>query len=176
MQKARAALLLYAHNRGAAETLGMTESDLNKKLRSWSNYSSKARDISMQINSSADVSNRWTGIENMSYIMRATVNQDELARMVKSVEGESSEYERNYIARTMLALDTHIDWSELSFKFVTHAEMNNGNPRGGVRGNYIDGKRLINVQHDAPNTVAHEMGHALDRAWGRKLGSNLGMT
>ena len=33
---ARAKVLMFAHNRGATATLGITDAELNKKLRSWS--------------------------------------------------------------------------------------------------------------------------------------------
>ena len=170
--KARAAILLYAHNKGAAETLGISDSELNKKLRSWGGYSAKARDISMRINSGVHSANRWTGIESVSWLNRATVSSDEVVRMVKAVEGNGNEHQNNYIARTMLSLDTHIDWSWLTVKFGSYSEVNasqNSNS-GRCNGYYRNDGRLIHVKYDAPNTVAHEMGHALDYQWGRDLG------
>ena len=169
--EARAKILLYAHNKGAAETLGITVSDLNKKLRSWSNYSSKAKDASIRINKDVEESNRWTGIENMSYISKATVSAEEVVRMVKAIEGKSDDFQNRYIARTMLALDTHIDWSWLTFKFDTVQGVNESMVGSGrANGYYRDSSRLIHCKKDAPNTVAHEMGHALDHQWGRDLG------
>ena len=168
--KARAAILLYAHNKGAAETLGITDSELNKKLRSWGGYSAKARDISMRINAGANSSNRWTGIESVSWLNKSTVSNDEVARMVQSVEGDADGFQTKYIARTMLALDTHIDWSWLKIKFDTYAGVNRDSTSGKCNGYYSNKDRLVHVKNDAPNTVAHEMGHALDYQWGRDLG------
>ena len=170
--KARAKILLYAHNKGAAETLGITESDLNKKLRSWSNYSSRAKNASVKINAGIEESNRWTGIENMSYINKTSVSANDVARMVKAIEGKSDDFQNKYIARTMLALDTHIDWSWLTFKFDTKQGVNESIVGGSGRANgyYRDSERLIHAIPNSPNTIAHEMGHALDHQLARDLG------
>ena len=164
--KARAEILLYAHNKGASETLGLTESELNKMLRQWGGYSATAREVSMRFNNNVAVSNRWTGIENSSWLNSVQVSEKELARLVKSIEGDSQGFERNYIARTMLALDTHIDWSNLKFVFTGVVDPN----RTSVRGTYDAGEKLVRASYHSPNTVAHEMGHALDNMWAMELG------
>lgn len=169
--KARAAILFFAHEKGAAEALGLTETELNKRLRQWSNYSARAKDASTRINEGAAVSNRWTGIENLSILSRQTVTADDIKSMVKSVEGNPSDYETQYIGRTMLSLDTHIDWSWLNFKFDTIRGVNqaqNGGTKSTVRGYFSDKQSLIHVVSDG-ETVAHEMGHALDSQWGREV-------
>ena len=174
INRARAEILLFAHNKGAAELLGVTQAELNKKLRSWSNYSATARNISERINAGVAEENRWTGIENSSYISKAKVTNEDIERLVASVEGDSKGYERKYIARVMLAADTHIDYSGLKFKFASSQQVNadnnsGGNSGGRVLGFYDDANRQIEVTHDKPNTVAHEMGHYIDAQWGREL-------
>ena len=184
INRARAEILLFAHNKGAAELLGVTQSELNKKLRSWSNYSATAKNISERINAGVAEENRWTGIENSSYISKARVSNEDIERLVASVEGDSKGYERKYIARVMLAADTHIDYSGLKFKFASSQQVNEdhsgGNSGGRVLGFYDDTNRQIEVTHDKPNTVAHEMGHYIDAQWGRELvgskGSHLFLT
>ena len=174
INRARAEILLFAHNKGAAELLGVTQAELNKKLRSWSNYSATAKNISERINAGVAEENRWTGIENSSYINKAKVTNEDIERLVASVEGDSKGYERKYIARVMLAADTHIDYSGLKFKFASSQQVNadnnsGGNSGGRVLGFYDDTNRQIEVTHDKPNTVAHEMGHYIDAQWGREL-------
>lgn len=164
--KARAEILLYAHNKGAAETLGLTEAEMNRLLRTWSGYRAAARDISRMLNSGIALSNRWSGIENCSWLNKAQVSENELARLVKSVSGDSKGFERNYIARTMLALDTHIDWSDINFVFTGVVDPN----RRSVRGTYSHRERTIRANYHSPDTVAHEMGHALDHKWANELG------
>ena len=172
VSNARAKILLFAHNKGASELLGMTQAELNKKLRVWSGYSAKARDISKRFNNGVAESNKWTGIENCSWLYKGTVTTKDLESLVKSVKGASSEYEKMYIARTMLALDTHIDWSWLSFEFDTYNNVNKGKTFSISKclGYYRNDGRKIVVSHDKPHTVAHEMGHALDYQWARDLG------
>jgi hypothetical protein len=150
--------------------LGVTQAELNKKLRSWSNYSATAKNISERINAGVAEENRWTGIENSSYISKARVSNEDIERLVASVEGDSKGYERKYIARVMLAADTHIDYSGLKIKFASQQQVIADHGRGDrVLGFYDDTNRLIEVSHDRPNTVAHEMGHYIDALWGRDL-------
>ena len=165
---ARAAILLFAHNKGAAEQLGITNAELNKLLRKWGNYSAGARDVSERINRDASLENRWTGIENSNWLSRHSVNLDELSRLVGNIEGDPSSTQRNYIARAMLALDTHIDYTGLNFKFMSTVDED----RSSVNGTYNNYDRTIRVKYNAPNTVAHEMGHFLDYLWGRDLGNS----
>ena len=175
---ARAKVLLFAHNSGASELLGLSQAELNKKLRSWSGYSAGAREASERLNRGVADSNKWTGIENCSWLYKNQVTTEELESLVKNVEGAASDYEKLYIARTMLALDTHIDWSWLSFEFDTFANVNKKQVGiGRCNGFYRNDERKIVVSHNKPHTVAHEMGHALDYQWGRDLGfSNSALT
>jgi len=163
VMQARADILMYAHNKGAAETLGVTPAELNKKLRSWSNYSAKAKEISQRINNGVADSNKWTGIENVSYVNQATVTKGDVERLVKEVKGSGSEWQYRYLARTMLGLDTHIDWSWLSIEFT-------GKSNGNCRGDYNNDR--IRIYSGGANTVAHEMGHGLDEHWAKDLGLN----
>ena len=169
VSSARAKILLFAHNKGASELLGLSQAELNKKLRSWSGYTNGAREISEKLNRGVADSNKWTGIENCSWLYKNEVTTEEIESLVKSIDGAADDYEKMYIARTMLALDTHIDWSWLSFKFDTYANVNK-NSIDKCNGYYLDKNKEIVVSHNKPNTVAHEMGHALDYQWGRDLG------
>lgn len=171
VSRARAKILLFAHNKGASELLGLSQAELNKKLRAWGGYPASAVEVSKRINNGVADSNRWSGIENCSWLNVSTITDEEIKSLVKSVEGESDSYENKYIARTMLALDTHIDWSWLSIEFDTNAGVNKKhNGSGRVNGFYRNDGRKIVVSHNMPNTVAHEMGHALDYQWARDLG------
>ena len=176
VSNARAKILLFAHNKGASELLGLSQAELNKKLRAWSNYSAKARDISKRFNNGVADSNKWTGIENCSWLYKSTIETKDLEKLVKDIKGAASDYEKMYVARTMLALDTHIDWSWLSFEFDTYNNVNKDKTFSMSKclGYYTNESKKIVVTHDKPNTVAHEMGHALDYQWARDLGYNYG--
>ena len=171
--QARADIIMFAHNRGAAEALGLTQSELNKKLYAWAGYSARAKEASMKINKDVALFNKWTGIENSNLLNRATVSQAELENLVNDVTGDSNGWQRNYIMRTMLALDTHIDYSGLNFEFVGTPKTTYGKS---VNGLYDNSKRKITAKHNAPHTVAHEMGHFIDYQWARDLGCTGALT
>ncbi|MBR5948216.1 MAG: hypothetical protein IKZ82_06155 [Clostridia bacterium] len=165
---ARAKLLFIAHDGNVAETLGISQSEFNKKLRAWSRYSKQALEVSRRINAGVPTSNRWTGIQNCSIINKMAVSDEDILQMVKDISGKSTEYKRQYIGRTMLALDTHIDWSNLSFEFKSGGFEN----KSSTRGMYSQNKISI-ANSGYANTVAHEMGHALDAIWGREVFSEV---
>ncbi len=167
VNQARADIIMFSHNRGAAEILGLTQSELNKKLITWARYTARAKEVSMRINEGASMFNRWTGIENSNLLNRATVSGSELDNLVNEVKGDSNGWQRSYIMRTILALDTHLDYSELNFEFV-------GNPKTivgkSVKGIYDNSKRKITVKYNSPHTVSHEIGHFVDCQWARDFG------
>ena len=163
--KARADFIINAHNNGYIESLGLTRAEVNKKLKSWANYTPKAMDLSNSLNEGVATQNRWTGIENSTILNTISVTEEELGNLVKSIDGNSSEWQRQYITSTMLALDTHIDYKGLSFVFD-----GKGMSSDTALGEYVDSKQTIYIRRAGQNTVAHEMGHYLDHLWGRDLG------
>lgn len=175
VNNARAKVLLFAHNKGAAELLGMSQAELNKKLRSWSAYSAQAKRISEAANRGVAEENRWTGIENCAYISKTVVADGEIERLVGEIKGKPNGYEKRYIARVMLAADTHISYKGLKFVFESKRDVNArlGNPNGRTNGFYSPGNAevpdMIVCSYDKPETVAHEMGHYIDTRWGRDL-------
>ncbi len=181
VNNARAKVLLFAHNKGAAELLGMSQAELNKKLRSWSAYSAQAKRISEAANRGVAEENRWTGIENCAYINKTAVADEEIERLAGGIKGKPNGYEKRYIARVMLAADTHISYKGLKFVFESKRDVNArfGNPNGRTNGFYSPGNAevpdMIVCSYDKPETVAHEMGHYIDTRWGRDLvGANSG--
>ena len=111
--KARADFIINAHNKGYIESLGLTKEDVNKKLKSWANYTAKAMNLSNSLNEGVATQNRWTGIENSTILNTISVTDEEMSKLVKSIDGNSSEWQRQYITSTMLALDTQIDYKGL---------------------------------------------------------------
>lgn len=170
--KARADVIMFAHTRGAAEALGLTQPELNKKLSTWARYTARARETSQRFNAGVADWNKWTGIENSNILTRVSVSNEDLDRLVGEITGDSDGFQRKYIMRTMLALDTHIDYSGLNFEFVHTPDSN----RRSVNGIYSDSQRKIRVKYNAPNTVAHEMGHYLDYQWARDIGVSGALT
>lgn len=172
--KARADFILNAHNKGYIESLGLTQKEVNEKLRKWANYPKKAIDISMSINEGVARENRWTGIENSSIVNELSVSQEQLDSLVKEIKGTTNEWQRRYIANTMLAIDTHMDYSGLTYDFAP--DVSTMSER--ALADYSSNTDTINVRRDGQNTIAHETGHFIDHLLGRKIGNgyNLGIT
>lgn len=163
--KARADLVIASHNKGTAETIGISQSELNSKVRSWSRYSNEARNLSNRINEGVAKEYKWTGIENSNILNRMSVSNEQMESLVKEVIGDSDGYQRKYIVNTMLALDTHIDYKNLSFEF-DHKSFG----RPSIRGAYVQSENKIYVGNGYQNTVSHEIGHYIDSLWGNELG------
>lgn len=162
--KARADFIINAHNKGYIETLGLTKEEVNKKLKTWANYTQKAMNLSNSLNEGVALQNKWTGIENSTILNTIVISDEELGKLVKSIEGNSNEWQRKYITSTMLALDTHIDYKNLSFVFDGKQISEK------ALGEYRDSEQTIYIKVAGQNTVAHEMGHYIDHLWARDLG------
>lgn len=164
--KARADFIINAHNKGYVESLGLTQQEVNQKLKSWANYTKKAMDLSNSLNEGVAKQNKWTGIENSSIVNTISISNDDMSKLVKEIQGDSSEWQRQYITSTMLALDTHIDYSNVTFKFGEQRQLSERS----ALGEYQRESDTILIGNGYQNTVAHEIGHYIDSRWARDLG------
>ena len=164
--KARAEFIINAHNKGYIESLNLSKEEVNKKLKSWAGYTKKAMDLSNSLNEGVAKQNRWTGIENSSIVNTISISNEDLGKMVKEIKGDSSGWQRKYITSTMLALDTHIDYSNLTFEFDKAYELS----KRSALGEYLRDTDTILIGAGYQNTVAHEIGHYIDSRWARDLG------
>ena len=161
--KARADFITASHDEDFAERVGMSQSAINKKIMSWGAYPAKASKISNSINNKVALQNQWTGIVNSNLLRLFSIDKDQLMSMVKDVQGNPSEYQLNYVTSVILALDTHIDFSGLTYEFNANIEKTT------TAANYSSSERTIHIKRDSLNTIAHETGHALDHLWGREI-------
>lgn len=163
--KARADFIINAHNKGYTDSLGLTTEEVNKKLKSWANYPKKAMELSQSLNENVAKQNQWTGLENSSIVNTISISDEDMAKMVKEIKGDSNGYQRHYITSTMLALDTHIDYSPLTFDFEQGAALR----QNSAAGDYNSDTDVIRIGSGYQNTVAHEIGHYIDYSWGNEL-------
>ena len=172
--KARADFIINAHNEGYVNELGLTQKEVNEKLRKWANYPLKARNISGYINKGVATENKWVGIENSSIVNKLSVSTEQLDSLVKEVKGTSDEYQRKYIVDTMLALDTHLDYKGLTYDFAPDVAGMGEN----ALADYSSKNDTIRVKREGLNTIAHETGHYIDHLLGREIGNgyDLGIT
>jgi 2'-5' RNA ligase len=178
IQRARKALLIQHHVAPIEKALGVTRSEINKKLRSWANYPAAAVDLHNSLNADKPAVSQWTGIQNMALVNQAEVLPEDIDAFVKNVDPTEDWYDpadqvaqnagrelRQYIARAFLGINTRIDYSDLSFTIDSHMK---------PRGVYYPVDTSIAVQRYAKNTVAHEIGHYLDDKFAREAGVRSG--
>ena len=163
--KARADFIINAHNKGYTDSLGLTSEEVNKKLKSWANYPKKAMELSQSLNENVSRQNQWTGLENSSIVNTISITDEEMSKMVKEIKGDSNGFQRHYITSTMLAIDTHIDYSPLTFDFEQGAALRQNH----AAGDYDSRTDVIRIGSGYQNTVAHEIGHYIDYSWGNEL-------
>lgn len=173
--KARWDFVIAAHDANMVKELWLTDAEVNKKLRDWSAYPAKAKELSNRLNKDVAPEYRWAWLENSSIVKSITTTDADLEKLVKKVEWRSQEYERKYISNTMLALNTHIDWSPLTFNFVKYWELDYTdayNKKHTPAGIYSSTSDTISISSAWQNTVAHEMWHYLDYLRWRQLFGN----
>ena len=167
IQTARFKIFLHQNINGDVhEKLGISEKEINAKLRTWSNYPLSARGLHNRINAGQDIPTQWTGIINSAYIAKQTVSIKSVDSFVKNIEVKTKSWGtpngdslRNYIVRTLLAIDTRIKYSDLTFIIDSTLKPN---------GLYENSKKTITVRSNSPNTIAHEIGHYLDHKWAQE--------
>ena len=162
--KARADFIIAAHNEDLSQ-LGLSQDEINSKLKSWANYPKKALELSKQLNENVARQNQWTGLENSSIVNSISISNEEMGKFVKDIKGDSNNWQRQYITGTMLALDTHIDYSNVVFDFEQGKQLRENH----AAGDYDNQTDVIRIGEGYQNTVAHEIGHYIDYTWGRQL-------
>ena len=170
--------LYFAFNsdKDLPKKLGIKPSELVKRIRQYSGLTSKSIQLEESFNRGVPEEHQWVGITNTSFIGRQSVDHNELESLVKYItvsRGSSDEYKkqegeilRNYIARTFLAIDTKIDYSDLGF------DINNIEKKT-TKGEFKSQENKIVIDQMSPNTVAHEIGHYLDYKWARQYDDNI---
>lgn len=170
--RARADFIINSHTDWYIESLWLDQAEVNKKIMQWTVYPATAKALSERINKWVALENKWTWLENSSIVHRLSITDDELKTMVKEVKWDPKWYETKYIVWAMLALDTHIDWSNLSFDFSPDRNLQT-RPRawGTIKAlwDYDSFTDSIRVWEAWQNTVAHEMWHYLDYLRCRQL-------
>jgi len=171
--KARNTILIQNNiNPQTADQLGLTSSELNKQIYSWSRFTAEAQKIQAQANQDTNITVAWDGMLNSSYLAETEVSPEEIDTFfgeitVKNKDWLSPDGEalRKYILRTALAIDTRIDYSNLNFEIDSSIK---------PLGEYNWRTQRIYIRANSPHTIAHEIGHYLDHKWASDLGLNSG--
>jgi len=172
--------LYIAHNAdpGFIEKVGITQTELNKKMRTMAGLRVAARRKEEQINNNIPEEHQWVGITNSTFMGRQQMSHDDLDKFVKNIDvtkhgkgfygSNGGTALRGYIITTFLAIDTRLQYDDLSFE-IGKCKKTTAN------GEYSNSQKKITISDMSPNTVAHEIGHYLDykfsEAYGDKINS-----
>ena len=170
--QARADAVIFAHTNGASEALGISQAEINKKIKQWSNYSSKARDISNRWNEGVPREYQWVGLENSNILSRSRITTEQISEMVKDVYGFSELYEPKEIADAMLAFDGSINYKELIIEYLTWQGARELRETKHALGTYDHWETKIDIGSGGAGTVYHELGHFIDNLWGREISNH----
>lgn len=183
VQLARTELFLeYMSNPNMAETMGMPQSAIQKKMKSWSNISVKDRILQQRLNEGYSSANQWTGITNLNYISQQNIGLNSIDGFVKDIKapaatgwmGAGGDMLRRNISDTLSAIDTRLSYKDLSFRVVDRIEDSMGNDKKSTLGTYNTNDKRIDIKHNSKNVISHEIGHYLDNKWGEELGFESG--
>ena len=170
--------LFFAFNsdKELSNKIGISTKELGKRIRQYSGLTNKEIQLEENLNQNIPEDFQWVGITNSSFIGTQSIDHEELESLVNYIKVNrefSDEYKkregealRSYIARTFLAIDTKIDYSDLGFEIDNIEEER-------TKGQYFPGDTKIVIDNLSPNTVAHEIGHYLDYKWARQYDDNL---
>ena len=151
----------YVSDQDFPAKIGLKESEINKKMRTWANIPAEARRVQNTLNQGRPFPAQWHGISNSTYIDSMTY-RDIDAMVGKILVNDNSWYGKGgaslrfYIARALLGINTRILFNDLNFIIDSTLE---------PKGQYNGTDKTIRIRAQDPNTVAHEIGHHLDYKW-----------
>jgi len=162
--------IAWTQNNKLHEALGITSSELNKKIKSLTGQNVDAALTQQRLNESVPSQFAWTGITNSSYVYKADFTGQDVESVVNKIEDNTKdrsfyttdgEQLRKDIMNAFLSIDTRLDYGELNFK-INRLEK--------ALGEYNNLDLTITIDRGFENTVAHEIGHYLDYKFARELG------
>mgnify|MGYP001180972494 CR=1 FL=1 len=166
--KARKDLYLnWATQKGVAKEIGISETELNKKIRSMSGATVNGIRIQQQINEGVPEQYQWTGISNSNFLIKNNIKLSDVDKVVNKIENKTARYSggtenlSHYIMNTFLGIDTKLRYDDLNFKIWSLEK---------ALGQYSNKDITITISSESQNTVAHEVGHYLDYRFARELG------
>ncbi len=164
-----------------AGKIGIKVSELNKKIRNYSGLTSTRIGTQTRLNYGIPEEHSWQGITNASFLGQQSVTPEDIDQFVKSVTvkddakqtyyGSTGEAVRKQMAMVFLAIDTRIQYDDLSVE-VTRLKPSAGRDSPS-RGKYFPQEKTIRLDDLNQNTVSHELGHYLDHKFGEQFGASI---
>ena len=163
IKKARREFLINAHNKEWLKENNITAKKAYELTNEWASYKKTNADLVNKLNEGVAYENRWTGIENSTILSNGMISEDAIDSLGVSIKGEENKKLVNYIANTMLAIDTHQSWNNFVVRVATDRF------DGHTGANYDYTSDTMTVFLNGQNTVSHEMGHRLDHSWAQDI-------
>lgn len=168
MEARRKLYLEWATNPNLAEELGISQSILNKKIKSISGTNVEASKIQQRVNEGIPEQYQWTGISNSNFLNKTKVTLKDVDKVVNNIDDKTAKlgtYQgkelRTYIMNTFLSIDTRLRYDDLNFDIHSLER---------ALGQYSNSDLTITIAQQSQHTVAHEIGHYLDYRWAREMG------
>jgi hypothetical protein len=171
--------LAFNTDKELAKKLGVKESELNKRMKSYANFNASSRQMHERLNYKIPSEFQWNGIINSSFLMKSSVAPEDVDKFVDRViitdenrgywnYGNEGESLRKYIASVFMGIDTRISYRDLTFE-VGDCSREVGDTTKYAKGRYNDQQRKVKIASINQNTIAHEIGHYLDYTFARSL-------
>lgn len=169
---------LYNSDKKLAEKLNISDAELNKKIRDIIGFPTTSRDLENDLNAGIPEEHQWAGITNSAFIGRQKLTIKDLDGFVKKVdvtkEGqeyfkETGDMLRRYIASVFMAIDTRINYQDLTFEIGKIDRKSDGVST--INGIFYSDTNTIRISSVLQSTVAHEIGHYIDYKFAREFSS-----
>ena len=170
---------MYNSDKELAKKIGISDAELNKKIKSLTGFSITAKKSQDWLNRNIPEDHQWNGIANSSFIGRQVVKPEDLDTLVKKIDvskdgqdfyfAQSGELLRRQIATVFLAIDSRINYQDLSFEI---GDCNPDNKNKTIGGLFLATENKIRISRVYQDTVAHEIGHYLDYKFSKELNEN----
>jgi len=170
---------MYNSDKELAKKIGISDAELNKKIKSLTGFSITAKKSQDWLNRNIPEDHQWNGIANSSFIGRQVVKPEDLDTLVKKIDvskdgqdfyfAQSGELLRRQIATVFLAIDSRINYQDLSFEI---GDCNPDNKNKTIGGLFLVTENKIRISRVYQDTVAHEIGHYLDYKFSKELNEN----
>ena len=165
MEARRKLYLSWASNPNLSKELGISQAELNKKIRSMTGARVEGFDIQQRVNQGVPEQFQWTGISNSNFIVKNNITFKDVNSVVNKIEKTGGTFRTEslskYIMNTLLSIDTRLRYDDLNFRIQN---------LDSALGEYSNKDLTITINRESQNTVAHEIGHYLDYRFARELG------
>ena len=174
MQARKEIFIAYNTDPSLPSKLGVSESELNKRIKSQTNFPVSAKKTQEYLNQDIPEEHHWVGMSNSAFINSVDIDENDVDNFVKNINvpesssrfytGSSGKMMRRYIMSVFLSVDTRINYKDLNFE-LGKAISDDGRS---VNGTYQPRTNTITISNLEQGTIAHEIGHHIDHKFAKQ--------